>query len=63
MDKLFGTFYLPKDRLPEKYGIDAPMAQSCLGQPAQPFRGKRKPAPAPDVLLSPTESEAVSAPL
>jgi len=26
MDKLFGTFYLPKNRWPGKYGIDMPMA-------------------------------------
>jgi sterol desaturase/sphingolipid hydroxylase (fatty acid hydroxylase superfamily) len=37
MDILFGTLYLPK-RWPEKYGIDAPMAPSLLGQLLQPFK-------------------------
>ena len=58
VDKLFGTFYLPKNRLPEKYGIDAPMAQNYLGQLAQPFRGKRKPVP---TLEPATEPDAASA--
>jgi sterol desaturase/sphingolipid hydroxylase (fatty acid hydroxylase superfamily) len=43
VDKLFGTFHLP-NRLPEKYGIDEPMAAGYLGQLAQPFRGKPRPA-------------------
>jgi len=42
VDKLFGTHYLPKDRLPETYGIDQPMAKTYLGQLAQPFAGKRQ---------------------
>lgn len=37
MDKLFGTFYLPKKQWPVKYGIDAPMAPSLAGQLLQPF--------------------------
>jgi sterol desaturase/sphingolipid hydroxylase (fatty acid hydroxylase superfamily) len=37
MDKLFGTFYLPKKQWPEKYGIDGHMAPSLVGQLLQPF--------------------------
>ena len=37
MDKLFGTFYLPKKQWPMKYGIDGPMAPSLAGQLLQPF--------------------------
>jgi sterol desaturase/sphingolipid hydroxylase (fatty acid hydroxylase superfamily) len=55
VDKLFGTFNLP-DRLPEKYGIDEPMAPSYLGQLAQPFLGKRKPAP--EMVAAATKVEA-----
>jgi sterol desaturase/sphingolipid hydroxylase (fatty acid hydroxylase superfamily) len=40
VDKLFGTFYLPKTRWPEKYGIDAPMAPSLAGQLLQPLERK-----------------------
>ncbi len=36
VDKLFGTFYLPK-QWPTKYGIDEPMASSLVGQMLQPF--------------------------
>jgi sterol desaturase/sphingolipid hydroxylase (fatty acid hydroxylase superfamily) len=39
MDILFGTLYLPK-RWPQKYGIDAPMAPSFIGQLLQPFTWK-----------------------
>jgi sterol desaturase/sphingolipid hydroxylase (fatty acid hydroxylase superfamily) len=37
MDKLFGTFYLPKKQWPEKYGIDSAMASRLAGQLLQPF--------------------------
>ncbi len=37
MDQCFGTFYLPRDRWPEVYGTEAPMARSMAGQLLQPF--------------------------
>jgi len=37
VDKLFGSFYLPKQQWPSKYGIDTPMARGLLGQLLQPF--------------------------
>jgi len=40
VDKCFGTFYLPKNRWPAKYGIDAPMAPGLAGQLLQPFAGR-----------------------
>jgi sterol desaturase/sphingolipid hydroxylase (fatty acid hydroxylase superfamily) len=36
VDKLFGTFYLPK-QWPVKYGIDGAMAPGLVGQMLQPF--------------------------
>lgn len=48
VDKLFGTLHLPKDRLPEKYGIDGPMADSYLGQLTQPFRPAPRSSTQPD---------------
>jgi sterol desaturase/sphingolipid hydroxylase (fatty acid hydroxylase superfamily) len=32
IDILFGTLYLPKQRWPEKYGIEAPMSSNLAGQ-------------------------------
>jgi sterol desaturase/sphingolipid hydroxylase (fatty acid hydroxylase superfamily) len=40
MDILFGSFYLPKQRWPQRYGIDTPMAASFVGQLMQPLAGK-----------------------
>jgi sterol desaturase/sphingolipid hydroxylase (fatty acid hydroxylase superfamily) len=40
IDKLFGTFYLPKQRWPQKYGIEAPIAPTFAGQLLQPLIGK-----------------------
>jgi sterol desaturase/sphingolipid hydroxylase (fatty acid hydroxylase superfamily) len=37
IDRLFGTLYLPKDRQPERYGIDEPMSGMLLGQLIDPF--------------------------
>jgi hypothetical protein len=37
MDKLFGTWYMPKKQWPTKYGIDAPMATGLVGQLLQPL--------------------------
>ena len=44
VDKFFGTFYLPKQQWPVKYGIDAPMAPSLAGQLMQPFMHRKKAA-------------------
>ena len=40
MDKCFGTFYLPKEEWPAKYGIDTPMAAGMVGQLLYPFESK-----------------------
>jgi sterol desaturase/sphingolipid hydroxylase (fatty acid hydroxylase superfamily) len=40
MDIIFGTLYLPKQRWPKQYGIDAPMAPDFVGQLLQPLVGK-----------------------
>jgi len=37
MDKLFGSWYMPKEQWPTKYGIDGTMAPGLLGQLLQPF--------------------------
>jgi sterol desaturase/sphingolipid hydroxylase (fatty acid hydroxylase superfamily) len=37
-DLVFGTFYMPKDRLPENFGILEPMPASLPGQLIQPFK-------------------------
>ncbi len=38
-DHLFGSFRLPKGRMPERYGVEDPVPQDFLGQLAHPFRG------------------------
>ena len=47
MDKLFGTWYMPKQQWPAKYGIDAPMAGFAgqLLQPLVPRRASGTPLP------------------
>jgi sterol desaturase/sphingolipid hydroxylase (fatty acid hydroxylase superfamily) len=37
LDLLFGTLYLPKGRMPEKYGTSEPVPSSYLGQMIFPF--------------------------
>jgi sterol desaturase/sphingolipid hydroxylase (fatty acid hydroxylase superfamily) len=36
-DVIFGTAYMPADRLPERLGVDAPVPRDYLGQLAYPF--------------------------
>jgi sterol desaturase/sphingolipid hydroxylase (fatty acid hydroxylase superfamily) len=38
LDRLFGTFFLPKDAWPIRYGTDTAVATSLVGQILQPFR-------------------------
>ncbi len=40
LDFIFGTLHLPRGRMPERYGIDEPMAATYLGQLAHPFQQK-----------------------
>ena len=44
-DKVFGTFYLPKDQVPRVFGLDggAKMPETYLGQLTEPFRSKDDP--------------------
>jgi len=39
-DLLFGTFYMPRGRAPEAFGISDPMPQTFIGQMISPFRGR-----------------------
>jgi sterol desaturase/sphingolipid hydroxylase (fatty acid hydroxylase superfamily) len=40
-DIVFGTFYMPADRRPMRYGVDDPVPDHLLGQLAYPMRGLR----------------------
>jgi len=42
MDKLFGTYYLPKQQWPMRYGINERMSPSIFEQMIQPFRYRNK---------------------
>jgi sterol desaturase/sphingolipid hydroxylase (fatty acid hydroxylase superfamily) len=46
IDLIMGTAYLPKGRRPGRYGIDAPVAESYLGQLLHPLRRRPRPAEA-----------------
>jgi sterol desaturase/sphingolipid hydroxylase (fatty acid hydroxylase superfamily) len=46
VDWLFGTFYLPKGKVPERYGIDEPISPILFGQLVDPFFVWRKTNPA-----------------
>lgn len=37
IDRCFGTFYLPKEKWPERYGTDTPPSPTVAGQLLQPF--------------------------
>ncbi len=37
-DLIFGTYYMPKGRIPEDFGIHEPMPESLWGQMIQPFK-------------------------
>ena len=50
-DVLFGTFYLPRGKRPDNFGIHDPMPKSLWGQLAQPFR---RPKSAVETPLPPT---------
>jgi sterol desaturase/sphingolipid hydroxylase (fatty acid hydroxylase superfamily) len=38
LDKLFGTWYMPKEQWPSKYGTDTPVASGLTAQLLQPLR-------------------------
>ncbi len=44
MDHIFGTLYLPPDKQPERYGIDAPVSPMLFDQLVEPFLIWRRPA-------------------
>ncbi|TAL40213.1 MAG: sterol desaturase family protein [Alphaproteobacteria bacterium] len=47
IDRIFGTYYMPKDRLPEKFGLyGEKIPDSFWGQMMYPFRKKKKKAAA-----------------
>lgn len=50
-DILFGTYYMPKDRLPHSFGTSTEVPDGFAGQIAFPFR--RKPAAAPKAANTP----------
>lgn len=42
VDKMFGTLFLPRDKQPQRYGIDQPMSPILFGQLVDPFLVWRK---------------------
>jgi sterol desaturase/sphingolipid hydroxylase (fatty acid hydroxylase superfamily) len=37
LDRLFGTYYMPKQQWPERYGTDTPVSRNLLGQLVDPL--------------------------
>jgi sterol desaturase/sphingolipid hydroxylase (fatty acid hydroxylase superfamily) len=52
VDWLFGSLYLPKDKQPERYGINQPMSPILFGQLVEPFMVWRRPS-SPAVSVAP----------
>lgn len=46
-DILFGTYYMPRDRWPENFGIHEPMPAGFFGQLWEPFAAWRRKGPKP----------------
>lgn len=44
-DILFGTYFMPKDKLPTNFGIDDAMPENIVGQLAYPFRTRARTTP------------------
>ena len=42
-DQLFGTYFMPKDRRPQSYGVNEPIPDGILRQLRHPFKGWRNP--------------------
>ena len=42
LDLMFGTFYMPKGKLPEDYGVEDPVPETFLGQLFYPFLPRKK---------------------
>lgn len=44
-DVVFGTYFVPRDRRPQRYGVDEPIPQGLLDQLWHPLRGLDRPWP------------------
>lgn len=42
-DQLFGTYFMPKDRRPQSYGVNEPIPDGILRQLRHPFKGWKNP--------------------
>jgi sterol desaturase/sphingolipid hydroxylase (fatty acid hydroxylase superfamily) len=63
IDRLFGTFFLPR-HAPERFGIDEAMPATVLGQLRQPFQKDLRPkssTPAADARMTPEPTPSTSA--
>jgi sterol desaturase/sphingolipid hydroxylase (fatty acid hydroxylase superfamily) len=60
VDMIFGTFYLPRDRQPEKYGIDQKVSPILFGQLVDPFLVWEKDKPAPEIAAGADRAEEVA---
>jgi sterol desaturase/sphingolipid hydroxylase (fatty acid hydroxylase superfamily) len=54
LDKLFGTWYMPKQQWPSRYGIDAPMAPGLASQLLQPLMPREEASQASQPITTST---------
>jgi len=52
MDRIFGTHYLPRNRWPEAYGVEAKLPGSLVGQLLHPLDPRRPPVGLPDAVAA-----------
>jgi sterol desaturase/sphingolipid hydroxylase (fatty acid hydroxylase superfamily) len=52
LDRLFGTWYMPRKEWPSKYGIDGPMTPDLDGQLLQPFLSHDEKAQLPNAQVA-----------
>lgn len=48
IDRLFGTLYMPADKMPDRYGVDDPPPNDYVGQLLYPWRKAAPRMPAQD---------------
>ena len=58
LDRIFGTFYLPKQAFPSAYGVEAPMPAGFWNQMFYPFAPGVPPAPPTTEFFTPACPEA-----
>ena len=60
VDRLFGTYFLPRQQWPQRYGTDTAVASGLGGQLLQPFGGGDRAATSDGLAQPPPEAAAAN---